>query len=199
LLAVTAAPFLLMWNAFSSGDGAIAILSRLWALLAVSLIFLELMTGSFRPLLLRYFGFFPMRRLHVALGLAGLSFALLHFFFLVPALGEHFSTDNKALFIFGPIVLGVMIVTVGTALLAVMRGMLTSSWGWLHLLNYVIFVMAIAHGLVIGTEGTLLATRVVFGALLAFALAGFVYRARVHDWRKRFRFSPKSAPPTANV
>jgi DMSO/TMAO reductase YedYZ heme-binding membrane subunit len=136
-----------------------------------------------------------MRRLHIALGLAGLFFALLHFGFLVPALGEHFSTDNKVLFIFGPIVLVAMIITIATAMLAVIRGMLTSSWGWLHLLNYVIFAMAIAHGLVIGTEGALLATRVVFGAFCAFALAGFVYRARVHDWRKRFRYSPRSAQP----
>jgi hypothetical protein len=193
ILAVIAAPFGLMSAAFMSTDGIIDILSRLWALLAVSFIFLEMMTGSFRPLLRRTFGFFRMRRVHIFFGIVGLAFALLHLGFLIPRLGVDFSTLNKALFIFGPVMLGVLIITVATALLAVRRGLLTASWGWLHLLTYVIFGMAVAHGLIIGSEGTALATRVVFGIFLAFVLAGFLYRARFHDWRKRFRFSPKSA------
>jgi len=108
-LAVIAAPFGLLAHRFgtffTNAENTLAEMSSLAALSAVSLLFLEVMIGSFRPLLVRVFKPARLGRLHIALGLIGLAFVLTHFVLLIPKLGEHFSTDNRALFIAGPIML----------------------------------------------------------------------------------------------
>ncbi len=188
VVAVIGSAFALIGEGFGefseSTDEALEVLSRLAALLALGFIFLEIMSGSFRPLLLRVFEGRTMRAVHVAFGLTGLGFALAHFGLLIPILGEPWAEDNRVLFLFGPIALGLLILTIGTALY---RNRLRNSWAWLHLLNYLIFTGVIFHGLVIGHEGKLLATRVVFIVYLALALAGLAYRASFTDWRARFR------------
>jgi len=125
-----------------------------------------------------------MRKAHVTFGLLGLTFALGHFGMLITNLGQHWAEDNKILFLFGPIALGLLIITIITAL---SRNRLRKSWAWLHLLNYLLFAGAIFHGLVIGAEGEEFSMRVIYIVFLAMALVGLAYRASFADWRARFR------------
>ncbi len=171
-------------EAFSDADEAVDFLARLAGLLAVSFIFLEMMTGSFRPLLRRAFEGATLRTAHVTLGLAGLTFALGHFGMILPNWKDHWSTDNRVLLLFGPIILGLLIITIATALY---RTHLRKSWAWLHLLNYVLFTGAIFHGLIIGSEGQDLSMRIIYIIFLAGAVAGLAYRASFANWRARFR------------
>ena len=169
-------------------------MSSLAALLAISFLFLEVMIGSFRPLLVRVFKPARLGRLHIALGLIGLAFALTHFVLLIPKLGEHFSTDNRAFFIAGPIVLVLLIFTISTAL---MFRRFASLWRPIHLLNYVILVTAIAHGLVIGNDANILALQLLFYGYLTFVFLGLAYRATNPRWRQNLRL-PHRKKPTGN-
>jgi DMSO/TMAO reductase YedYZ heme-binding membrane subunit len=193
-LAVIAAPFGILADRFgtifTNAENTLAVMSSLAALLAVSLLFLEVMIGSFRPLLVRVFKPARLARLHIALGLIGLAFVLTHFVLLIPKLGEHFSTDNRALFIAGPIMLVLLILTITTAL---MFRRFASSWRPIHLLNYVILVTAIVHGLVIGDDAGMLALRLLFYGYLTFIFLGLVYRASNPKWRQNLRLPHRTA------
>ncbi len=188
-IAVIGSGFALMGEGFGefseSTEEALEVLSRLAALIAVGFIFLEMMTGSFRPLFLRVFTGATMRTAHVTFGLLGLAFALAHLGLLIPVIGEPWREDDRVLFLFGPIALGLLIITIATALYR-NRG-LHRTWAWIHLLNYLIFAGVIFHGLVIGHEGDLLATRILFVAYLALALVGLFYRFAFTNWRSRLR------------
>jgi len=197
-LAILAAPFGLLalhyGTIFANAENTLAVMSSLAALLAVSFLFLEVMIGSFRPLLIRVFKPARLGRLHIALGLIGLAFALTHFVLLIPKLGEHFSTDSRTFFIAGPIVLVLLIFTISTAL---MFRRFASSWRLIHLVNYVILVTAIAHGLVIGEDAGMLALKLLFYGYLTFVFLGLAYRATNPRWRQNLRL-PHRKKPTGN-
>ena len=176
---------------FKNAEDAFAVLSSLAALLAVSFLFLEVMIGSFRPLLIRVFKPASLWRLHIAFGLTGLALVMTHFVLLIPKLGEHFSTDNRVLFIAGPIMLALLIFTITTAL---MFRRFKSSWRPIHLLNYVILVTAIVHGLVIGDDASMLALRLLFYGYLTFIFLGLVYRASNPRWRQNLRLAVRRKP-----
>ncbi|MBU1672673.1 MAG: hypothetical protein KKF41_09610 [Actinobacteria bacterium] len=162
---------------------ALELLSSVSALLAVSFIFLDMTTGSFRPLLNRVFKPGRLQSAHNAFGLVGFSLALCHFLFLLPAIGEHYEEANRALFFFGPAALVLLALTIVTALLA---ARLSHSWRVIHLLNYVIFGIAMLHALVIGEDRStpgMLAFFIAFGTV---ALAGLIYRLAFTDWRVHF-------------
>ncbi len=65
---------------------------------------------------------------------------------------------------------------------------------WLHLLNYIIFALAIFRGLALGPEGKMLATRVVFSVFLALSVAGLAYRFIRPEWRQRFKTLRRHTP-----
>jgi len=194
-LAVVAAPFGLLAHQygkiFSNAENAIAGMASLAALLAVSFLFLEVMIGSFSPLLVRVFKPPRLRHLHIALGLIGLALALTHFVLLIPKLGEHFSTDNRAFFIAGPIVLVLLIFTIATAL---MPRKFSKAWRSIHVLNYFILVIAIVHGLVIGDDAGMLALQLLFYGYLACIFIGFVYRASNRGWRRSLTYRHRTKP-----
>jgi hypothetical protein len=169
---------------FEEPAEAMELLSSLSALLAVSFIFLDMVTGSFRPLLNRVFRQGRLQSAHTFFALAGFSFALVHFLLLLPAIGEHYAEADTTLFFFGPAALGLLALTIVTALLA---ARLSTGWRVIHLLNYVIFGIALAHGLVIGGDRSTPAMRAVFIAFGAIALAGLVYRLAFTDWRAAFK------------
>ena len=194
-LAILAAPFGLLAHhfgtIFTNTENTLAVMSSLAALLAVSFLFLEVMIGSFRPLLGRVFKPARLGRLHIALGLIGLALALTHFVLLIPKLGEHFSTDNRTLFIAGPIILVLLIFTIATAL---MSRKFASSWRPIHLLNYVILITAIVHGLAIGDDAGMLALQLLFYGYLTFIFLGFVYRASNPTWRRNLKLPHRTKP-----
>jgi DMSO/TMAO reductase YedYZ heme-binding membrane subunit len=186
-LAVISVPFALINSGFTmigmSTDETLHTLLRLCALLGISFLFLQIVTGAFRPALRRVFKPRVLHKVHTAFGIAGLSFILAHFILLIPSIGEHWAALNHGFFVLGPIMLFVLFVTVTTAL--VLRRMMPNLWNQLHVLNYAIFAVAIVHALGIGTQAGLLATKLILAGYVLIALAGFAYRASSPEWRRR--------------
>lgn len=183
--AVLLAPFAVTWSGLlevlSEPEEALELLSSLTALMAVSFIFLDIVTGSFRPLLARVFKAAPLQRAHTVFGIVGLSFAVTHLALLIPRMLDHYSEANRAEFWLGPIALALVIVTLGTAL---MMKTFSGSWRIVHLVNYAIFAIVIVHGLLVGEDRSTVAMRAVFFLFAAVAAAGICYRAFATDWRR---------------
>ena len=170
-----------LWNILQEPGEALEILDSLTALVAVSLIFLDIVTGGFRPMLARVFKPAPLQRAHTAFGIAGLSFAVCHLVLLLPVIAEHYSEANPVVFLLGPVALALLLVTVTTALF---MKRLKRSWRVVHLLNYVIFAAAVVHGLFVSEHGNRLVVLVVLLLYAAIALAGLGYRIFTNDWSK---------------
>ena len=188
LLAVLAAPFGITAHHFAtifdSPDQTLLVLARLSSLIAMSFIFLEIVIGSFRPLLVKVYSPATLQRIHVTFGIAGLAFVLSHFILLIPELAEHYGESNKVLFLVGPVALVLLVLTVTTALLS---RRFKGSWRLLHLINYPVFVLAVAHGIVIGEDRSMLALRLLFGGFVVVVLIGLAYRASRPEWRALFK------------
>jgi DMSO/TMAO reductase YedYZ heme-binding membrane subunit len=188
--AVLAAPFGITAHHFGTmfrdPEETLEILGRLSSLIAVSFIFLDMMTGSFRPLLNRVVNPYRLNRAHISFGITGLAFATAHFVLLIPGLGDHYEESNKVLFFAGPVALTLLILTISTAL-AVKK--MPRTWRIIHLINYIIFPLAILHGLTIGEDRSMLAMRLLFYGFLVLAAAGLVYRTWTPEWRSRLRMS----------
>ncbi len=185
--AVLVAPFALINRAFALAtqdmDQTFHMLLRFSALMGISLLFLQIMTGAFRPLLRRVFAPEALNLFHQGFGLAGLGFLLAHFLFLFHGIGEHWAGLNHGFFLLGPVTLTLLTVTVVTALL---RGHLRPTvWIRLHVLNYLLFAVGAIHGLGVGTQTSTLAARLVFAFYLALVFAGLMYRASSPVWRNR--------------
>ncbi len=132
-----------------------------------------------RPILRRFYDARRLQSMHVTFGLLGFSFALAHFAFLVPSIGEHWAAVNHGFFILGPVMALLLLATIRTAML------MRKVWNKVHIFNYAVFIVGVVHGLAIGVQGTMLAMRIIFTAYAALALAGLTYRARSREWRRR--------------
>src|SRR5665647_2322344 len=82
-----------------------------------SFLFLDVVTGSFRPLLARIFRQPVIYSAHVFFGVAGLSFAVTHFVLLIPHFSEYLEKYNRALILLGAVALVLLPATIVTALL----------------------------------------------------------------------------------
>ncbi len=188
ILAVLAAPFGITAHHFDTifedAYQTLLILARLAGLIAMSLIFLEIVIGSFRPLLAKAYSPAILQRLHVTFGVAGLAFVFSHFLLLVPRFAEHYTEAHKVMFIVGPVVLVLLILTVTTALLS---PRFKGSWRLVHLINYPAFILIVAHGLVIGGDRSMLALRLLAGGFAVVTLIGLAYRVSRPEWRAMFR------------
>lgn len=196
VLAVLAAPFAITARHFEiifEGEGSLDILHSLSALIAICLLFLEILTGSFRPLLARGFRPATLNVAHIGFGLAGLSFALAHFILLLPHFGEYFSDYNRALILVGAVALVLLPLTIVTALLP---RRFPGSWRLLHLLNYFIFIIALIHALAIGSDRALLAFKLLMYGFLGVSTLGLAYRAFSTGWWRRWRRAGGRAPAT---
>jgi DMSO/TMAO reductase YedYZ heme-binding membrane subunit len=186
VLAVLAVPFALLNSALSNigagMDETLHTLSRLAALLGMCALFLQIMTGAFRPVLRRYFRPKRLQLTHTSFGVAAFSFLVAHFALLIPSLGEHWGMLNHGFFVLGPIMLFTLLVALSAAL---MRRFLPHVWSRLHILAYVVFTVGMVHALAIGTQTTMVAARVIFAVFIALALAGLAYRASHPEWRRR--------------
>ena len=144
---------------------------RILALYAITVLFLNIMTGSFRPLLAKAFKAKALFRFHNITGVAGFCLALTHGILVIAyGLWPGFSK-------LGPVALYILAATTFTVL---MRKFLKKSWRWIHRLNYVVFLVALIHAFQAGSDlydGTFLkAVLFVYAALVA---AGFVYRLQL--------------------
>lgn len=182
---IVAIPFGFTINAFGvtveNPELSRALLGRLAALLAVSFLFLEIMTGSFRPLLARLFPRTWLYQAHVYFGLAGLGMVITHFVLLLPVLGNYDSGSQIAYMVLGTIASLLLLATILTAL---DLKKFKKTWRWLHLFNYVVFFLAIIHALFLGGDRSLVAFKVILLVYGGLALAGLIYRAvTMQGWK----------------
>ena len=151
---------------------------RVLALYALTALFLNLMTGSLRPLLVKVFHPRILFRVHNAAGLAGFSMALAHML-LVAAYGLWLGFRKL-----GPVTLYIFTVTTVAILL---RKYMRRYWRAVHRLNYAVFAVALVHAFQIGTDVSGVAfLEVVLYVYAALAAAGFVYRVQL-EIRDRLR------------
>jgi DMSO/TMAO reductase YedYZ heme-binding membrane subunit len=185
---VLAAPFALINKGFSmlgmGTDETLHTLLRFCALMGISLLFLQILTGAFRPRLSRLFKWKTVQAFHTSTGLLGLALIICHFVLMIPSIGEHWANLNHGFFVLGPIMLLVLVTTISTAL--ALRRSYPGLWSRLHVLNYMVFTVGLVHAMGIGTQGSALSGRIVLGVYLVIGLAGLVYRARSAAWRRRF-------------
>lgn len=193
--AVMAVPFVLINRDFTQMtrdmDGTFHGLLRFFALMGISLLFLQVASGAFRPLLRRVFTASGLAQFHKGFGVAGFACLVCHFLFLIHSIGEHWAALNHGLFLLGPVALGVLTVTVSTAL--ALGRLRPRVWFRLHVLNYLVFVVGAVHGLGVGTQTSTLAARLVFAFYLLVAGVGLAYRASSPAWRRRLAPVSRSA------
>ena len=90
---------------------------------------------------------------------------------------------NHGFFVLGPIMLFVLIVTVSTAL--ALRRVLPGVWSKLHVLNYLVFTVGVIHAMGNGTQGKMLAARIVLGVFMAILVARIHLPGESPQWRSR--------------
>ena len=188
VLLVLAAPFALINRGFSmlgmGTDETLHTLLRFCALMGISLLFLQILTGAFRPILSRLYKRGTVQAFHTSTGLLGLALIVCHFVLMIPSIGEHWAGLNHGFFVLGPIMLLVLVTTISTAL--ALRRSHPGVWSRLHVLNYMVFTVGLIHAMGIGTQGSALAGRIVLGVYLVIGLSALAYRARSAAWRRRF-------------
>lgn len=155
----------------TAGYTASYIALRILALYALTLLFLNIMTGSFRPLLVKVFKGKTLLRLHNTTGVAGFCLALTHGILVIA--NDLWPGFSKL----GPVALYILAVTTFTVLF---RTFLKKSWRWIHRLNYAVFVVALIHAFQVGSDlrngAFLKAVLVVYTSLVG---TGFVYRSQL--------------------
>jgi DMSO/TMAO reductase YedYZ heme-binding membrane subunit len=155
----------------TSGSFTVSPALRIAGLLAFSLLFINIVTGAFRPIFNRIFKPKPVQQWHVATGLLGFSMAVTHgslvLFFGVAGF-------NLGIVLLGPSVLALLILTMVVALL---RRNFAATWRWIHRINYLLFGVIFTHALILGFDfknGAFL--KVLFGIYAGVVVLGFVYR-----------------------
>lgn len=144
---------------------------RIAALLAFSLIFLDITTGAFRPLFNRIYKAKTVQRSHTAFALAGFALALAHGI-LATTFG--LTGFKPAAVAIGPVALAVLTVIILTAL---MRRRFRHVWRWIHRLNYLVFVAILVHAFILGYDvKNSLFLKVFLAVYAAIVVTGLAYR-----------------------
>ena len=142
-----AAPFIIVAASGVQQD-TVTYAMRLGGLLAFTLIFMNLVTG---PMSRWFYQLFKPRRVylfHVSTGATGFALGVMHGT-IVFALAHY--RDHPAVWLIGPIALGLMAVTLGAAM---SRKRLPQLWQRIHQLNYVIFAAIYVKAMWIGSNVT---------------------------------------------
>lgn len=168
LLAVP--PLLIVFSNVGS-SGVLWAALRMAGLEAVTLIFINICIGAFRPFFVRAFKGRTVQQTHVVLDLTGFAVALAHgLMAFVFGIAGYTTAAVWA----GPTVLVVLVVIIITALT---RTRLRRAWRWVHRLNYVVFAAVLVHGLTLGYDlTTQVFPKVWLGLYAAVVFAGLVYR-----------------------
>ena len=146
-MGAVAAPFVIVAVSGVQMD-AVTYTMRLGGLLAFTLIFMNLVTG---PMSRWFYQLFKPRRVywfHASTGVAGFTLGVLHGT-IVFALAHY--RDHPAVWLIGPVALGLMAVTMFTAM---NRKRLPQLWRRIHQLNYLIFVAVYIKAMWIGSNVT---------------------------------------------
>ncbi|MBN1632061.1 MAG: hypothetical protein JW990_20080 [Thermoleophilia bacterium] len=170
-LGVIAIPPLAVCLSGNTSADALWTALRLVALEAFSLIFCNIVTGAFRPLLNRVFRGRAVQSCHTFTGATGFGLAIAHGIMVV-IFG--ISGYRVAPLWMGPAILAVLAVVIATA---IARRRLRRAWRWIHRLNYVIFAAILAHAMMLGND--LIAQPLLRACLWVYAtvvVVGFAYR-----------------------
>jgi hypothetical protein len=179
-LALLAVPPVSVALSGSASADALWTTLRIAGLLALTVVFANIMLGSFRPFFNRLAKPRLIHRIHLLAGIAGFSLAVAHgiCIFVFGVAGYR----PGALWV-GPAALAMLAVVIATALL---RTRFRGSWRIIHRLNYAIFLAVLVHGLILGADlRTDLFLQVLVGIYAAAVLAGFAYRAGQSAGRRK--------------
>ncbi|MBN1632351.1 MAG: hypothetical protein JW990_21545 [Thermoleophilia bacterium] len=144
---------------------------RVAALEAFTLITANIVMGAFRPFFVRVIKARTAHRLHVGTGIAGFALAVAHgvLAFVFGVVGY-----RPGLVWVGPAVLVLLAAVIVTALT---RRRLRRAWRWIHRVNYLLFAVILAHGLILGYDlGGETLLKICFGIYAAMVAAGLGYR-----------------------
>jgi len=170
-LALLAIPVIVVATSGSFGVSATYTSLRILALMAFTIIFISIVTGSFRPAFNRIFKPATAQRLHIGIGIAGFLLGLSHgSLVLVFGLAGY----NAFIVSIGPTVLALLVLTM---LIAFYRRRFKNSWRWIHRINYLIFGAVFTHGLMLGFDfksGAFL--KILFGIYAGIVVAGLIHR-----------------------
>jgi hypothetical protein len=164
---------------------------RILALEAFTLIFVNIFTGA---LARHFYGLFeprPFQRFHIACGVLGFLMALAHGVIVIV---QHHYRGHNAIWVVGPVALGLLAVTIFVAL---DRTRLPGVWRRIHQVNYVIFAAVFIKAMVTGSDltssgGYVTAMKALFVLYALIATLATVERIRIYGIdarRKRERAS----------
>jgi hypothetical protein len=151
--------------------------ARLTALYAFTLIFMNIVMGALAPFFYAVFGARGQYRIHVTTGVLGFLLALAHGQIV---LIQRYYRGFSAVWIVGPVSLGLMVVSIWIAL---DRSRFKAVWRPIHQVNYLIFAAVFVKAVLIGTDfkapgGTKLALTVLFSAYVGIAALALLARLR---------------------
>jgi peptidoglycan/LPS O-acetylase OafA/YrhL len=152
-------------------------MSRVTALYAFTFIFMNIFTGALAPY---FYAIFKARRqylMHTIIGGIGFLLALIHGLIV---LTQRYYRGYSAVWILGPIMLGLLVVTVWVAL---DRVRFKSVWRWIHQINYAIFLAAFIKAVLIGSDfkmtgASAQAVKFLFSTYVALASVALIVRLR---------------------
>ncbi len=169
---------------------------RLLGMYAFTLIFMNIVTGALAPY---FYVVFKARReylIHLVTGAAGFLFALAHG---VVVLTQRYYRGFSAVWIIGPVTLGLLAVTIWVAL---DRSRLKKAWRVVHQLNYLVFIAIFVKAIVIGTDlnvasGAQKALITLFSCYVG--VAALALAARVRRYKVQARGRRRAAAPSPNL
>lgn len=172
----------------ASVSNQLFVLFRLFGLYALTLLWLQLMLGSFRPLLQRLYGANALK-MHTRLGTFTFLFSILHPLFFYGAyrlstieypwwnpIGHYFGFTNYQYYGWlGQIALYLLIITALTAIFR-SKPLFRRYWRLIHYGNYLVFLLALGHSYPVGTEAQLAPMKYLYWFFGLTFVAGFLYR-----------------------
>jgi predicted heme/steroid binding protein len=165
-----AVPFIAMGlNGFGVPPTSLITLRTL-ALVAFTLLFIDVVVGAYRPLFTRVYKARPLQRAHAAIGGSAFVLALAHGILMLNLGITGYPWQVKL----GLTVLPLLFVVILTAL---NRRRLPLAWRWIHRLNYVLLGVIIGHAFALGYNLTTQPfMKVIFLVYAAVAASGLGYR-----------------------
>ncbi|MHB8780593.1 MAG: hypothetical protein ACYC55_04315 [Candidatus Geothermincolia bacterium] len=156
------------------------------AMLAIALIFLNIMTGSLALPLYRLFGYRQVYYFHIVTGAGGFLLAVVHMLWILAAVNIY---RYSSVWLIGPVALGLMALTIPTA---IYRKRVGALWRRIHQMNYAIFAALLLKAFWIGSNtSAMVELRLIWYIYGTLAAAGVAYR--VWRWRQRKHKGGKSA------
>lgn len=168
-----------------SGKDIVYALLRLAALLAFSLIFIQITTQTFRKIWWRIFNPAKLQKFHEWSGRVSFTLALAHpvllaaagFFpvskIFIPQILSEFAYERTMAL--GTLALYALIISVGAAL---MRKKIPRIWRSMHMFNYLVFYLILLHSLRLGSELQSGLLRYVWLVYALIVIIGQAYRIR---------------------